>query len=419
MAACTKEEAFPVSSADRVPERVLALDGGLPVRSERPPPWPFYDADETAAVTHVLSSGRVNAWTGNDVANFEAEAAQYIGRTRSIALSNGSVALELALRALAIGPGDEVIVPARSFVATASSVSLTGATPVFADVDFHAQVVSVATIEPLVGARTRAIVPVHLNGWPCDMPAIMEFAKRRNLRVIEDCAQSFGATIGGVKLGTFGDAAAFSFCQDKIVSTGGEGGMVMFADERAADIAWSFKDHGKSFDKMFRTGHPPGYRWIHDGIGTNWRMTGLQAAIGRVQLGKLDRWLAARRSNAARLASVFGRFACMRIPAVPPEYGHARYRLETTIDETLLRPGWSRDKVMMALNAEGIAANVGCCPEIYREAAFNREKTYPRLPNAERLGRESLVFLTHPTIDESYLSDCETAIQKVIGAACR
>lgn len=382
----------------------------------RAPQWPFYDADEIAAVTDVLRSGRVNQWTGSIIGEFQDAVGQFIGRSNVVAVANGSVAIEMALRSLQVGPGDEVIVPARSFIASASSVALAGATPVFADVDFDTQLITPTTIEPLIGPKTRALIPVHLNGRPCDMVGIMALAQRYGLLVIEDCAQSFGASIDGKMLGAFGDAAAFSFCQDKIVSTGGEGGLVMFADDAAWSRAWSFKDHGKSYDRVFDQ-HEAGYRWVHQSIGTNARMTEMQAAIGLVQLPKVEGWVERRNMIADRLASALSAFSCVRVPAVPDQHLHARYRLEFTVDEAQLRPGWTRDRIMTALNAEGIASNVGTCPEIYREEAFSGAQTYPRLPNAARLATSSLVLLTHPTIDERYIQACESAIDKVFGMA--
>lgn len=396
--------------------RKLAVRGGTPVRTAPVPPWPSYDQSEIDAVAAVLASGKVNQWTGTSVADFETEFAAYTGRHYAVAVANGSVALEIALRALEIGPGCEVIVPCRSFVATASSVCLVGARPVFADVDVSSQNICVATIEPLVTAHTKAIIVVHLNGRPCDMPEIMQFARARGLFVIEDCAQGLGARIKGRQVGSHGDVAAFSFCQDKVVSTGGEGGMIATDSEALRNRAWSFKDHGKSRDLAIPATRKPGFVWLHETIGTNARMTGMQAEIGRKQLAKLDGWVATRNANADRLARALSSYACIRVPAVPRSYTHARYRLEVTVDPSALGEGWSRDEIIRCLNAEGIAAFSGPCPEIYREAAFAGDG-HLRLPNAKRLGEESLMLLVHPTIDEGYLADCEAAFAKVLTAA--
>lgn len=389
----------------------------MPVRTDPVPPWPHHDAEEVAAVADILRSGRVNQWTGSEVTAFQDEFAVRHNGRRAVAVANGTLALEIALRALEIGPGDEVIVPARSFVASAACASLVGATPVFADVDLDTQVVNAATIAARISDRTRAVVVVHLNGRPCDMAEIMRLAALHGLLVIEDCAQSVGASIDGWPVGAFGDAAAFSFCQDKIISTGGEGGMILFENDAAWKRAWSFKDNGKSYDRAFDAEPEPGYRWMHESIGTNARMTELQAAIGRIQLTKLDDWVARRNSIANRLQQALRAHAVVTMPGIPDGHVHARYRLEFAVDETRLRDGWNRDRIMLALNAEGIAVNVGTCPEIYRETAYGGGSAYPRLPNAMQLGRTSLILLTHPTIDERYLQDCEVAIEKVFAEA--
>ena len=395
----------------------LAIDGGTPVRVGLSPPWPFFADDEIAAAVSVLKSGKVNQWTGSQVWDFEKEFADRFPGHTAVAVANGSIALEAALKALGIGPGDEVIVPARSFLASASSVSLVGAKPVFADVDFDTQVITPATIEPLIGPATRAILPVHLSGRPCDMPAIMQLAQSHGLLVIEDCAQSLGAYIAGRPTGVFGHAAAFSFCQDKIITSGGEGGMVLTANEDVSRKVWSWKDHGKSFEIAFGPPQAAGYRWMYESFGTNGRMTEMQAAIGRCQLRKLDRWVAARIANAERLASALSRHACARLVPVPADQIHSYYRLDITIDASSLRPGWSRDRIIAALQAEGIPASVGTCPEIYREAVYARSAQYERLPNAERLGRETVLLLVHPTMTTQYIEECERAIEKVFGAA--
>jgi dTDP-4-amino-4,6-dideoxygalactose transaminase len=276
----------------------LAIDGGRPVREKPLAPWPHYSSDEVEAAAEVLRSGRVNYWTGDHCRKFEAEFADYIGGGRAIALANGTLALELALRALDIGPGDEIIVTPRSYFASASCINIVGAIPVFADVDLDSQNITAETIAPMLTVNTRALLPVHLAGWPCDMAEIMDLAREHRLKVVEDCAQAHGARLDGHIMGSFGDVAAFSFCQDKIMSTAGEGGMLVTSDEVAWRSAWEFKDHGKNFDKVCSDDHPTGFRWLHDSFGSNYRMTEIQGAIGRIQLGRLDQWVERRRYNA-------------------------------------------------------------------------------------------------------------------------
>lgn len=392
---------------------ILAISGGPKVRQSPPPPWPSYSSKEISAVVSVLESGRVNQWTGSLVREFEFRFAEYFGAPFAVAVANGSVALELALRALGVGAGDEVIVPCRSFVATASSVNQVGATPIFADVDYATQVITPDTILPLITPRTRAVIVVHLNGRPCDMKGIQLLADTHGLLVVEDCAQSHGAKIGDKLLGTFGDASAFSFCQDKIMSTGGEGGMVLLKEKKHWARAWSYKDHGKAFEKVFLTTGGVGFRWLHDSLGTNWRMMEVQAALGLDQLGELSRWVDLRNENAMHLRRHLENHACFRIADVQEGEVHAYYRFDLRVEPDQLKAGWTRDRIQAAFLAEGIHASVGSCPVIAYEGAYIEAYRTVRFPNAERLGLDSLAFLTHPTIDCQYLDDCALAIEKI------
>jgi hypothetical protein len=377
--------------------------------------WPYFAEDEIAAVRDVLRSGRVNQWTGDRVAAFEQVAAQFFRVPHALAVSNGSVALEIALRALRIGPGDEVIVTSRSFVASASCVVLAGATPVFADVDPRSQNMTVETVAPLVTRKTRAILPVHLAGWPCNMPGIMDFAKTHDLLVIEDCAQAVGAKIAGRPVGSFGDAAAISFCQDKIVSTGGEGGMVLFHGKEAYERAWQFKDHGKNLDAK-KPGTGPGFRWVHDDIGTNLRMTEMQAAIGLKQFEKLESWLVLRRRNAAIWRQAFSSNTCLRVPEPPEDVFHAFYKFYAFVEPDRLAHGQCRDKLLLSLKQAGIRAFSGICPEIYREKAFSRFSVESR-PVARLLGETSLMFEVHPTLDPEVLQETAARASAIIAGA--
>jgi dTDP-4-amino-4,6-dideoxygalactose transaminase len=393
-------------------------------RAEAPfAPWPFFDEDEIEAVARVLRSGRVNQWTGPEVGAFEAAYAGRLGRKRAIALANGTLALELALRVALpdrpIGPGDEVVVTPRSFVASAGVVAMAGATPVFADVDPASGNLTAATIEAVLTPRTRAVIPVHLAGWPCDMDAIMALARARDLVVIEDCAQAHGATWQGREVGGFGGIACLSFCQDKIITTGGEGGMLLVDDEDRFRRAWAWKDHGKSFAAVHEREHPPGFRWLHEGFGSNWRMTGLQAAIGLVQLGKLGGWVARRRANAAFLCERLGGHPALELPAPPAEAGHAFYKLYLHLRPERLRAGWDRDRVMVEVAARGVPCFGGSCSEIYRELAFVRAGLGPQapLPVAAALGRTSLMLLVHPTLCEAALGRAADTLLAVLDEA--
>ena len=237
------------------------------------PPWPYFDADQINASSRVLVSGKVNTWTGQETTAFEQEYAQWCDTAHAIAMANGSLALSAAYLAIGLGPGDELITTPRTFIATASSAVLLGAKPIFADVDPNSGAITVASIAPLITPRTKAISVVHLGGWPADMPAICDLARSHGIFVIEDCAQSHGARIFGQSVGSFGDVAAWSFCQDKIMTTAGEGGMVSTSRPELWDAIWSFKDHGKTPEAVFGREHPAGFRWLHERFGSNFRLT--------------------------------------------------------------------------------------------------------------------------------------------------
>ena len=402
-------------------QAVLALDGGAPLRTAPYAPWPFFDKDEIDAVERVLASGLVNYWTGSECARFEKAYAAFCGRRYAIALANGSVALELALHAFGIGLGDEVITTSRTFIASASCAVLRGATPIFADVDPVSQNTTADNIRAVLTPRAKAIVVVHLAGWPCDMSPILEFAGAHGLLVIEDCAQAHGATYKGRPVGSFGAAAAFSFCQDKIITTGGEGGMLLLDDIAAWEKAWAYKDHGKSYDAVFRRDHPPGFHWVHESFGTNWRMTETQAAIGRMQLAKLPGWVARRQHLAGMLSAGLAALPGIRVARPGTDITHAYYKYYAFLEPERLMPGWDQSRVIAAINAEGIPCAAGSCSEIYLEKSFVDAGLAPaaRLPVAQRLGATSLSFPVHPTLSDDDMRDTCAAVAKVMHAAAR
>jgi len=366
--------------------------------------WPYYSEDEVDAVNSVLRSGRVNQWSGDRVRTFERNFEAKFEHAHAVAVANGTVALELALRALDIQKGDEVIVTSRSFIASASCVSLIGAKPIFSEVDRNSQNITVDDIARLVTPKTKAIIPVHLAGWPCDMPEIMKLAKKNFLLVIEDCAQAIGAKIDDVPVGSFGDAATFSFCQDKIISTGGEGGMVVFKGGQTAEFGRSFRDHGKEYSKIISSTGANSFAYVHDAIGTNYRMTELQAAIGIIQLTKLDEWISQRQKNAEIWSAALSPLHCIRVPWPASNVQHAFYRFYAFLTAENLRTGITRDDILIALNEAGIRAFTGSCPEIYREKAFD-DLDVETKPIARELGETSLAFEVHPTLDPSRLKD--------------
>lgn len=378
--------------------------------------WPEYDDEQIDTVAAVLRSGKVNAWTGPDVAAFEREFAAHVGTAHAIAMANGTVTLDAALHALDLQPGDEVIVTPRSFVASAACVLLAGGVPVFADVDADSQNITPETIAPLIGPRTRGIIPVHLAGWPCEMAGIMALARQYGLWVIEDCAQAHGAAVDGRPVGGFGTLGSYSFCQDKIMTTGGEGGMIVTDDDRLYDRIWSLKDHGKDRALVFQSNPPPGFRWLHAaGAGTNLRMTGLSAALGRVQLKRLPEWRATRERNALRLAGVLTQSPLLRVPMPPEGLTHAWYRLYAFVRPDRLAPGWDRDRILSEMAVRGQPILTGSCSEIYREAIFAAPGLHPPepLPVARALGETSLCLLVDPTWSPEELDAVSSALLEV------
>lgn len=398
----------------------LAIDGGAKAFDRTLASWPVFGADEIQAVSDVLSSGRVNYWSGSRGSEFEKRFAAWVGCRFGVAVANGSLGLEFALRAIGVGVGDEVIVTARSFVASAGCIRNVGAHPVFADVDRDSQNVTPESLAPHVGPRTRAILVVHLAGWPAPMDGILELAGAHHLQVVEDCAQAHGARLRGIPVGSMGDIGVFSFCRDKIVSTAGEGGMCTTSNPAYFESLWSYKDHGKS--RALATAPHAGsqFRWLHAAEGTNGRMTEVQAAVGLRQLEKVDGWLVERRRNADALREHLRQVSALRIPSPSVEETHAFYGFYVFVEPDRLRSGWTRDRVLASIVAEGVPCFTGSCPEIYRESVFaDHPQASVRLPVARELGETSLVLLVHPGITLEDVDAMAQAVIKVMRAATR
>ena len=373
-------------------------------------PWPSFTQEEADAVSQVLLSNKVNYWTGTECREFEKEFAAWAGTDYAVALANGTLALDVALQAMGIGEGDEVIVTPRSFIASVSTVVNAGAIPVFADIDNNTGNISATTIALKITDKTKALICVHLAGWPCDMDEIMALAKQHNLWVIEDCAQAHGAKYKGRPVGSIGHVGAWSFCQDKIMTTGGEGGMVTTNDRALWQKMWEYKDHGKNYDSIYHKQHPPGFRWLHDSFGTNWRMMEMQAVIGRIQLKKMAEWTKIRTQNAEILRDALTQFAgerqFLRIPdlefhqVMGGDSVHAYYKYYVYVRPENLPENINRDSILNALNEKKIPCFSGSCSEIYLEKAFDNHPSRPnaRLTVAKELGETSLMFLIHPTL---------------------
>lgn len=401
-----------------VTKATLAVHGGEPVTRQPFAPWPWFPAEVIEAAAAVLRSGRINYWTGDEGRQFEREFAAAAGCSHAIALANGTLALELALFGLGIAPGDEVVVPSRTFIATASCAIMRGATPVCADVDRDSGTLTAETILPVLTPRTKAVIAVHLAGWPCDMQPILALARQRGIKVIEDCAQTHGAVYKGKPVGSLGDVAAWSFCQDKIMTTGGEGGMLTTDDAALWERCWGYKDHGKSYDAVYRREHPPGFKWLHESFGSNWRLTEMQSAMGRKLLRTLPEQVALRRRHATALTAGFSDIAALRVVNASDEMQNSFYKYYVYVRPELLKDGWTRDRIIEAIEAEGVPCFSGSCSEIYLEKAFPEHmRPKQRFPVARELGETSLMFLVHPTLtDEQIAWTCE-AVRKVMAVA--
>lgn len=382
-------------------------------------PWPSFSEEEANAVRDVILSNQVNYWTGQECREFEKEFAAWAGTEYAVALANGTVALDVALQALGISAGDEVVVTPRTFLASVSSIVNVGAVPVFAEVDRDSQNITAETIRAVLTPRTRAVICVHLAGWPCDMDPIMALAAGHDFKVIEDCAQAHGAHYKGRPVGSIGDVGAWSFCQDKIMTTGGEGGMVTTNDRKLWSLMWSLKDHGKSWEAVYEREHAPGFRWLHERFGTNWRMMEVQAVIGRIQLRRMADWQRVRLANAQRIWARASGLHGLRVPEVAENSRHAGYKCYVFVEPLALKPGWDRDRIQNEIMARGIPCYSGSCSEVYLEKAFDGTPYRPadRLPVAKDLGETSLMFLIHPTLTAVELERSCDVLAEVMGQA--
>lgn len=383
-------------------------------------PWPSFTIEESEAVKNVILSNKVNYWTGQECREFEREFAAWVGTKHAVALSNGTLALDVALKALGVGSGDDVIVTPRTFLASASTVVTAGANPVFADVDLNSQNITAETIQKVLTPRTKAVIVVHLAGMPADMDPIMELSRQHGFAVIEDCAQAHGARYKGRSVGSIGHVGAWSFCQDKIMTTGGEGGMVTTNDETLWQFMWSYKDHGKSFDAIYNRQHPEGFRWVHESFGTNWRMLEVQAVIGRIQLQRMPEWTKLRQRNAAMLNESVSDLPVLRQVVVNNDDQHAAYKHYFFVRTELLAEGWTRDRIIQEINAQGVPCYHGSCSEVYLEKAFDGTPWRPveRLPNAKELGETSIMMLVHPTLTDAEMQKSADVLRNVVLAAC-
>ncbi len=399
------------------------------ISSNKKENWPSYSKKEAEIIQRVLQSNKVNYWTGEECRKFENEFASFSKTKYAVALSNGTIAIELALKAIGLKRGDEVIVTSRTFIASASSIVNMGGKPIFADVCLNSQNILSSEILKKITTKTKAIICVHLAGWPCEMDRIMNIARKKKLFVIEDCAQAHGAMYKGKPVGSIGDIGCWSFCQDKIISTGGEGGMITTNSKKIWSYIWSYKDHGKSYAAVHKKYEKTGFKWVHNSFGSNFRMIEIQAALGRYQLKQLPKWTRIRNKYQNKIWKTARKFKSLRVPEFNLKtwsgyhngHTHAAYKCYVFVTKEFLNKGWNRDKIMNEINRHGVPCFSGSCSEVYLEKAFKDTKFNPkkRLHNAKKLGEDSLLFLIHPTLKLGTIDKACKVIEKVMISATK
>jgi len=418
-------------------EDQLAIEGGEPAVATPLPPWPWFDEDTIKAAMEPLRSGKVNYWTGSLGMEFERRFAQWNGSKHCITTTSGTRALHTAVASLGIGPGDEVIVPSYTFIATSFCVLQAGAIPVFADVRKEDHCIESDDVERKVTKRTRAIIPVHLYGNVCEMDGILEVAAQNDLKIVEDCAEAHGALYKGRKVGTLGNAGCFSFCQNKTFTTGGEGGAVVTDDEELAWTCRSFRDHGYDVEKRLSLLEAEGtLPYIHTRVGYNYRMTEMQSAIGIKELDKIDSWnLPRRRRNGEILIRELS--DCEEILTLPvhtKERVNGFYVFPIVLRLESLKAG--KKTILQAMAAEGLPVWREFWPQCYKERAFtehngfgrakfpfrSKEYTDPKsvqykkanCPNAAWLEERTFIVHCYPTLEESHMRLIAEGIKKVL-----
>lgn len=377
--------------------------------------WPFYSNKIANSVKNTIKSGKVNYWTGNLCSKFEKNFSKFINIKYSCSISNASVGLEMALNALDIKKNDEVIVPSRTYITSASAILRVNAKPIFADIEKNSLNIDINSIKKNINRNTKAIICVHLAGYPCDMKNILKIAKKNNLKVIEDCSQAHGAMIKNRSVGSFGDISVWSFCNDKIISTGGEGGMIACNNKTIYKKIWSIKDCGRSYDKIRKKTTKVGYRWLYDSIGTNFRMTEMQAAIGIIQLKELKSYLIKRNKNAKILYNALKNINFIEFQNVDKKLYHAYYRFSILINNTKIKKNHSRDTILKQLINNKIPATVGVCPELYKEKVFHkfRKKHFDRY-YAKEVGKNIICFSVDPSISEQNMQSISHKIKRIM-----
>lgn len=426
------------TATDKGLESALAINGGTKVWNNGFPTWPSFSEETIQAAMEPLRTGKVNYWTGSIGMKFESEWAKWLGVRNAISVTNGTAALHTALAALNVGPGDEVICPSYSFIASSFCALQAGALPVFADVGFD-HLIDPAGIEEKITERTKAIIVVHLYGAVADMDPILAVAKKYHLKVVEDCAQCFGGVYKGRKAGTLGDAGCFSFCQSKHFTTGGEGGMVVTDDD---DLAWecrSFRDHGYDVKERLNLLELEGkLMYIHKRVGFNFRMTEIQSQIGLCELARFDSWNLKNRVRNGRLlkAALEKHPLVMHAPVDTAERQNAYWWAPFVLDTDKLT--CSIKAFIQAVAAEGVPVYGVLWPEMYKERAYierngfgvakypffdpkarNIDYSQVDCPRARWMTDRTLCFFAHPVYTEAHIQACVDAFNKVAAAYMR
>lgn len=417
----------------------LAIEGGPRAVKNTMEGWPRFDQNAIDKVVGVLKSGKVNYWTGPLGREFEEKYAQWQGSRFAISTATGTAALHTALTALGIGPGDEVIVPSYTFIATSFSVVQAGAIPRFADVNLEDHCINLESAEKLVTEKTRAIIPVHLYGNVCDLDPVMDFAEKHGLFVIEDNAEAFGGEYKGRKTGTIGHMAACSFCQNKTFTTGGEGGMVTTDNE---DLAWkarSFRDHGYDVrERLNLLELEQKLPYIHNMVGFNYRMTEMQSAIGLAELERMDSWnMPMRRRNGRIIKERLDKNPkILYTPVDTPERRNGWYAMAFSLDVDSM--DCDIQQFVAAAAAEGAPVWKVFWPQCHTERAFmekrafgksgfpftSKEYTLPssvdygsvEVPNALWHETHTFTCFGFPTSTEEDMHQIADAVEKVIEA---
>lgn len=380
------------------------------------PKWPTYSSSEIKKVKEILNSGKVNYWTGDNCNNFENKFAKHFNKKFGISVATGSIALDLAIKSLNLKKNDQVLVTPRSYIASASCVISQNLMPIFVDIDLNSQNILYEDLKKKITRNTKAIILVHLAGYPCDMDKIVKICKKYKIKIIEDCSQAHGAKYNSKFVGSFGDIAIWSFCNDKIMSTGGEGGMLLTNNYQYYKKIFALKDCGKNIDKIKKNTFKPKFQWIHDSIGNNFRMTEMQAAIGIIQLRNLNKWVKKRNSFSLKINKVLSKFSYIRTTKIPSNIFHSFYRCYFFLNKKIIKNKFTREALIKTLKKYNIDCNVGSCPEIYLEGAFKKIKNVKRLKNAKILGETSVALFVNHNFNKihetKYLNNLNKVLKK-------